>query len=371
MPPCPPERKVVMEEISSQEPESRLDKLTTVSERTKLIAIRILFVLIAVGIGLFLSSHGEPEGKIFTASSIWYMLGAAAMAGVLVLVEVFFAKSDIATVSAIVFGLLIGIIMAYLFQGVILLMVTDPEMHKALEAPVHLILTAIFCYLGVTFLLRTRDDFRFIVPFVEFRKEMAGGRPIVVDTSVIIDGRIGEILKTNILDAQLLVPRFVLGELHGLSDSRDRLKRGRGRRGLDMLNQLQTTKGVDIKIIDKDVPKADKVDSKLVALASSLSARLLTTDTNLDKIARLRGVSVINIHELAEAVRPQLLVGEDFRVKLVRAGENPGQGVGYLADGTMVVVDDSKHLVGQDVSAVVTSTHQSSAGRMIFGKLKE
>jgi uncharacterized protein YacL len=126
-----------------------------------------------------------------------------------------------------------------------------------------------------------------------------------------------------------------------------------------------------MKIIDKDVPKADNVDAKLVALAATLSARLLTTDTNLDKLARLRGVAVINIHELAEAVRPQLLVGEDFRVKLVRAGENPGQGVGYLADGTMVVVDDSKHLVGQEVSAIVTSTHQSSAGRMIFGKIKE
>ncbi len=360
-----------MEEISDQEPESRLDRLTTVSEKTKLIAIRILFILIAVGIGLFLSGHDEPEGKIFTASSIWYMLAAAAIAAVLVLVEVFFAKSDIATVSAIVFGLLIGIIMAYLFQGVILLMVTDPDMQKTLEVPVHLILTAIFCYFGVTFLLRTHNDFRFIVPFVEFRKETAGGRPVVVDTSAIIDGRIGEILKTSIMDAQLLVPRFVLGELHGLSDSRDRLKRGRGRRGLDILNQLQTTKGVDIKIIDRDVPKADKVDAKLVALAASLSARLLTTDTNLDKLARLRGVSVINIHEIAEAVRPQLLVGEDFLVKLVRAGENPGQGVGYLADGTMVVVDDSKHLVGQEISAIVTSTHQSSAGRMIFGKIKE
>ena len=357
----------IMEEIGAQEPQTRLDRLTSLSDKTKLIVIRIVFILFAIGIGVFLSSYKDPEGEVFTASSIWYMLGAALVAAILVVVEVFFAKSDIGTVSAIVFGLLIGIIMAYLFQGVVLLMVSDPGV---LEAPVHLVLTAIFCYLGVTFLLRTRGNFRFIVPYIEFRKETAGGRPVVVDTSVIIDARIGEILKTSIMDAQLLVPKFVLAELHALSDSRDKLKRNRGRHGLDMLNRLQSMQGVDMKIIDRDVPEAKEVDAKLVALAASLGAKLLTTDSNLHRLAKLRGVLVINIHELAEAVRPQLLVGEDFQIKLVRDGENPGQGVGYLTDGTMVVVDDGKALVGQEIMATVTSTHQSSAGRMIFGKLK-
>ncbi len=366
--PGPPGRKVVMEEITSQEPQTRLDRLTTVSDRTKLIAIRILFLLIAVGIGVFLSSYKDPRLEVFNPSTIWYMLGAALMAAVLIVVEVFFAKSDIGTVSAIVFGLLIGIIMAYLFQGVVLLMVSDPG---ALEAPVHLVLTVIFCYLGVTFLLRTRNDFRFIVPYVQFRKETAGGRPVVIDTSVIIDGRIREILRTNIMDARLLVPKFVLGELHSLSDSHDRLKRNRGRRGLDVLNQLQTMRGIEIKILNKDIPGASEVDAKLVALAAQLGARLLTTDSGLQKLAQLRGVAVINIHELAESVRPQLLVGEDFQVKILRAGENPGQGVGYLADGTMVVVDDGKPLIGQEITATVTSTHQSSAGRMIFGKIRK
>jgi len=258
-----------------------------------------------------------------------------------------------------------------LFQGVVLLMVTDPELHGEIQAPLHLILTAIFCYLGVTFLLRTRNDFRFIVPYVEFRKEMAGGRPMVVDTSVIIDGRIISILSTNIMDAELLVPKFVLGELHALSDSHDKLKRKKGKHGLDVLNQLQSMDEVDIKIIDRDIPEAKQVDGKLIALSTALGAKLLTTDSNLHKLAKLRGIAVVNIHELSEAVRPQLLVGEEFQVKLIRAGENPGQGVGYLPDGTMVVVDNGKQLLGQEITASVTSTHQSTAGRMIFGKIKE
>jgi uncharacterized protein YacL len=360
-----------MEEITSHEPSNRLDRLTELSDRTKLIVIRVLFVLFAVGIGVFLSSYNEAEGEIFNAVTIWYILGAGLVAGILILVEVFFAKSDISTVSAIVFGLLIGVIMAYLFQGVVLLMVSDPAVHREIQAPIHLILTAIFCYLGVTFLLRTRNNFRFIVPYVEFRKEMAGGRPVLVDTSVIIDGRFTTILQTNIMDAQLLVPRFVLGELHALSDSHDKLKRNRGKHGLDVLNQLQTMEGIEIKIFDRDVPDVKQVDAKLIALSAALGAKLLTTDSNLHKLAKLQGIPVINIHELAEAVRPQLLVGEEFRVKLVRAGENPGQGVGYLNDGTMIVVDDGKRLVGQEITATVTSTHQSSAGRMIFGKISD
>jgi uncharacterized protein YacL len=356
-----------MEEISSREPKTRLDRLTALSDRTKLIAIRILFVLFAVGIGVFLSSYHDESEEVFNASTIWYMLGAALIAGVLIAAEVFFATTDISTVSAIMFGLLIGMIMAYLFQGIVMLMVSEREV---LQAPIHLVLTAIFCYLGVTFLLRTRNDFRFIVPYVEFRKEMAGGRPVVVDTSVIIDGRITDILETHIMEAQLLVPKFVLTELHALSDSRDRLKRNRGRRGLDVLNQLQTTQGLDIKIVDRDIPGAGSVDAKLIGLSALLGARLMTTDSNLHKLARLRGIAVINIHEVAEAVRPQLLVGEDFTVKIIRPGENPGQGVGYLADGTMVVVDDGREKIGEEVMATVTSTHQSSAGRMIFGKLR-
>jgi len=355
-----------MDEASLREPETRLDRLTTISDRTKLIAIRVVFIIVAVGIGVFISGHNDPAGEAINASTIWYILGSALIAGVLILAEVFFAGSDIGTVSAIVFGLLIGMIMAYLFRGVVLLVASDP---KVLEAPVDLILAAIFCYLGVTFLLRTRNDFRFIVPYVEFRKETIGGRPVLLDTSVIIDGRIKEILGTNIIDAQFLVPKFVLTELHSLSDSHDRLKRNKGRRGLDMLNNLQSSQGVDIRILDRDIPGASQVDGKLIALAAEMGARVMTTDSNLNRMAKLRGVTVINIHAIAEAVRPQLMVGEEFQVKLVRMGENPGQGVGYLADGTMVVVDDGKGLVGQEVMATVTSTHQSSAGRMIFGKV--
>ena len=356
-----------MDELSPSEPKGKLEKYTALSDRAKLIVIRIFFILVAAGIGVFVSTYGEPGPDVFTPSTIWYILGATLIAGILVTVEIFFARSDVGTVSAIVFGLLIGVIMAYLFQGVVLLMVSEPE---ALKAPVHLVLTAIFCYLGVTFLLRARNDFRFIVPFVEFKKEIAGGRPVVLDTSAVIDGRIEAVLKTNVIDTQILVPKFVLAELHFLSDSRDRLKRSRGKYGLDVLNRLQSAQDADIKIVEKDVLEGEKVDARLVGLAALLGARILTTDSNLQKLARLHGVAVINVHELAESVRPRFLVGEELQVKVVRAGENPGQGVGYLADGTMVVIDDGKQFVGREIAATVTSIHQSSAGRMIFGRIK-
>jgi uncharacterized protein YacL len=231
-------------------------------------------------------------------------------------------------------------------------------------------LSAVF--LCVSFVLQTRDDFRFIIPYVEFEKQSKGGHPTLLDTSVIIDGRIADITETRILDGELIVPRFVLAELQAIADSDDKLKRNRGRRGLDILNRLRESPKVDIRVMDMQVPAVDEcpdVDNKLVALARHLNGRVMTNDYNLNKIAQLRGVDVININDLANALKPVVLPGEAMKVRVIRPGEEPGQGVGYLEDGTMVVAEQGRDYVGRDIVITVTSVLQTSAGRMIFGRL--
>jgi len=229
-------------------------------------------------------------------------------------------------------------------------------------------------FLCVSFVLQTKDDFRFVIPYVEFSKQTKGARPALLDTSVIIDGRIADIADTSILESQLIVPRFVLAELQTIADSADKLRRNRGRRGLDILNRLQENRKLDLQVLDISVPTVDKVaevDAKLVALAKHLDGRIITNDYNLNKIAQLRGVEVININDLANALKPIVLPGETMKVKLVKPGEEPAQGVGYLEDGTMVVVEQGQDRIGQEVTITVTSALQTSAGRMIFGRLGE
>src|SRR5690606_26446592 len=224
------------------------------------------------------------------------------------------------------------------------------------------------CYISISMVLQTKDDFRFVIPYVEFAKELRGSRPTLLDTSVVIDGRIVDIIQTRIVQGTLIVPRFVLNELQLIADSSDKIRRTRGRRGLEILQKLQENQTVDVRIQDVDV-EGTGVDQKLVALAQQTQARIMTNDYNLNKIATLRGVEVINLNDLAKALRPVVLPGEPMTVKVIKPGESPTQAVGYLDDGTMVVVENGRPHLGQEVEIVVTSTLQTSAGRMIFGKL--
>jgi uncharacterized protein YacL len=228
------------------------------------------------------------------------------------------------------------------------------------------------CYLCISTLLQTKDDFRFIIPYMEFSKEVKGARPLVLDTSVVIDGRIADVAETKVIDQPLVVPRFVLQELQGIADSSDKLRRNRGRRGLDILNRLQKSQGVEVKIHDGELPELAgirEVDQRLVVLAKHLGGKVVTNDYNLNKIARLQGVEVINLNDLANALKPIVLPGETLTVKLLKRGEEPGQGVGYLDDGTMVVTEQGAYHLGEIVRLTVTSVLQTSAGRMIFGRL--
>ena len=226
------------------------------------------------------------------------------------------------------------------------------------------------CYTCISLLLQTKDDFRFVIPYVEFAREIKGTRPCILDTSVIIDGRIADVVDTQIIDGQLVIPKFVINELQGIADSSDRMRRSRGRRGLDILNRLRNSETIDVQIFDRDLPEfaGQPVDLKLVALARHLSGKLITNDYNLNKVAQLQDVAVINLNDLANAMKPSFLPGEQISVRIVKAGEEHGQGIGYLDDGTMVVIENGREHIGQQVTIAVTSVIQKSAGRMVFGR---
>ncbi len=332
-----------------------------------LLIIRAIFVLVVAGLGVRLA---RATGDTFN----WALLfgGVLLAAFAVIIVDVFTPRKRIQTISAIYFGLIVGLILSNLVQSAIepslTVFLPDPTTQRALAG----VLTVLICYACVSTLLQTKDDFRFIIPYMEFSKEVKGTRPLVLDTSVVIDGRIADVAETRVIDQPLIVPRFVLQELQGIADSSDKLRRNRGRRGLDILNKLQKSTGVEVKIHDADIPELAgirEVDQRLVVLAKHLGGRVVTNDYNLNKIARLQGVEVINLNDLANALKPIVLPGESLVVKILKRGEEPGQGVGYLDDGTMVVTEHGQQHLGETVRLTVTSVLQTSAGRMIFGRI--
>ncbi len=241
---------------------------------------------------------------------------------------------------------------------------------EKLHNPIQLLLGLVVCYVCISLLMQTKNDFRFIIPYVEFAKEVKGLKPCIMDTSVVIDGRIADVVETNIIDGKLIMPKFVIGELQAIADSSDRLRRGRGRRGLDILNRMRANTNIDMEIYDLELPEfADQpVDLKLIVLAKHLQGKLITNDYNLNKIAKLQGVPVINFNDLANALKPVFLPGEHIEVRIIKAGEEPGQGVGYLEDGTMVVIEGGRDFINENINVSVTSVLQTSAGRMVFGR---
>ena len=332
-----------------------------------LVIIRAVFVLVVAGLAVRLA-------KATAENHNWALLfgGVMAAAVVVLCLDIFTPRKRIQTISAIYFGLIVGLFLGYLVQIAI-----EPTLESflpgaAAQKGLTGILTILICYACVSTLLQTKDDFRFIIPYMEFSKEVKGSRPLVLDTSVVIDGRIADVAETRVIDQPLIVPRFVLQELQGIADSSDKLRRNRGRRGLDILNKLQKSTGVEVKIHDAEIPELAgirEVDQKLVVLAKHLGGRVVTNDYNLNKIARLQGVEVINLNDLANALKPIVLPGESLMVKILKRGEEPGQGVGYLDDGTMVVTEHGQQHLGETIRLTVTSVLQTSAGRMIFGRI--
>jgi len=303
-------------------------------------------------------------------------IGVLLLAVAVIIGDVLTPHKKLATISAVYFGLIVGLFLAYVAGlATAPLFPTQPGADASvarLKDIVQMVFAALLCYVCISFLLQTKDDFRFIIPYVEFSKEVKERRPYILDTSVVIDGRIADVVEANIFDSQLVMPRFVITELQAIADSSDRLRRSRGRRGLDILNKLRGNPNVDLGIYDRDLPEfaGQTNDLKLVALAKHLEGKLITNDYNLNKVARLHGVSVVNLNDLANALKPVFLPGEHIDVRVVKPGEEPGQGVGYLDDGTMVVVEAGRDHIGQVVTIAVTSVLQTSAGRMVFGRLE-
>jgi uncharacterized protein YacL len=334
--------------------------------------LRGCFAIILVGISFIVLNYVDETNPQKPAVTILTFAGIVVFATVAASIDLFIHNKQITTVSAIYFGLLLGLLLGWLFWAALEPFLITNGLPPALLQPVRVFITVVIAYISVSTLLQTKDEFRFIIPYVEFSKQVKGGRPLVLDTSVIIDGRIADICDTRIIDTTMIVPRFVLQELQAIADSSDKLKRNRGRRGLDMLKRMQNNPKVDLEMHEGNVPElrdVHKVDERLVVLAKVLGARVVTNDYNLNKIAQLQGVEVINLNEVANALKSVALPGELLTVRLVKPGEQLGQAVGYLDDGTMVVVEQGRPHIGHEVGITVKSVLQTPAGRMVFGQL--
>lgn len=343
-----------------------------------LLILRLLFVAVSIGLGVYILRVSESAGWITGTpwAAIGIFLGSILMALGVIGADIAVKRKQLDTISAVYFGMVVGLFLAYI-MGLALtpLPLGGDGFQTAVgqvtpRGLVQVVLAVVLCYSCISLLMQTKDDFRFIIPYVEFSREVKGHQPYILDTSVVIDGRIADVVESNLLDGQLIMPRFVITELQSIADSSDRLRRSRGRRGLDILNRLRNNPDIDIQIYDRELPEMEDqpVDQKLVILAKHLEGKLITNDYNLNKVARLHGVGVINLNDLANALKPIFLPGEHIDVRVVKPGEEMGQGVGYLDDGTMVVVEQGRDHIGEVVAIAVTSVLQTSAGRMVFGR---
>lgn len=332
-------------------------------------------VVLAIGgiyLGAYLGDLAQGSPELF--ASVFGLVGA--LAGLVITpfvttrpiraVRAHMAQVSAGNLLASLMGLVIGLIVAALVSFPLSLLPAPFGQLLPFVAAVAL------SYLGVAiFMMREKDILNMLrarFPTSEDGDGGGGGRRVLLDTSVIIDGRIADIARTGFIAGPMLVPSFVLVELQHIADSSDGLRRQRGRRGLDILNRLQKDSSVPIRITDLDVEGVRDVDDKLVILAKQLRCPIVTNDYNLNRVAELQGVTVLNINELANAVKAVFLPGETLDVQVIQEGKEPGQGVGYLEDGTMVVVEDGKDRIDDTVSVLVTKVLQTAAGRMIFAR---
>jgi uncharacterized protein YacL len=341
-------------------------------------SLRVFFVMLVAAVAMKVADY-----IYMVTSAPAILMIALGIASLIIALDVFIPRKSLLAVSGVFFGLIVGMLIAYA-GGLILdqfvrsyrnslmgYLELSPERFDEMISVIKVLIGIVTCYLSVSFILQTKDDVRFVIPYVEFVKERKGQHPLILDTSVIIDGRIVDILSTWVTDAPLIIPRFVLQELQGIADSGDRLKRNRGRRGLDIVNKLQGLPKLDVQFQEAHMTReetAEPVDQRLVTLAKKIDGRIITNDYNLNKVAQIRGVDVLNINDLANALKPVFLPGETMQVKIMKPGEEAGQGVGYLEDGTMVVVESARDRIGDVVPITVTSVLQTSAGRMVFGR---
>lgn len=326
-----------------------------------LIIVRIFFVLISGVVGRQIGAMFE--GASIYAPLIGMFIGVLG-AGIILLLEILMKKVSLRGLSAAVFGLILGVLISRLIINAFI----TPSLSEPFSIIFQTVVTLVFTYLGMVIALRGKDEFNLIIPYVKFTRQDISEDIILLDTSVIIDGRIADLCSTRFISGRFIIPRFVLKELQQIADSQDSLKRARGRRGLDILNKIQKNTNVDVKISEEDFPDVTDVDGKLVRLAKLLNAKIFTNDFNLNKVAEFESIPVLNINDLANALRVVVLPGEMLEVRVIKEGKEFNQGVAYLEDGTMVVIEGGKTLIGHNLKVIVTSVLQTSAGRMIFAK---
>jgi uncharacterized protein YacL len=326
-----------------------------------LLTIRICFLVLCV-LGSWLLCYTIPEWDRWRGLAVT----VGTLIGVLViLVDVMLKGFSLRGLSAITFGLAIGALVAWLLG-------TSPLLKRADEQMIYLTQLALFVicsYLGAVIALRGKDEFNLVIPYVRFVPHDVDVPLVVVDTSALIDGRIARVCETQFLGAALVIPSFVLAELQNVADSPDPVKQARGRRGLEVLNELRRIKHLDIRIHQSEVARRQDLEAKIVFLAQSMRAKLLTTDYNLAKMAQFHGVPWLNLHALDKALRPEIVIGESVEVELTKAGKDEGQAVGYMADGSMIVVNNGRAYVGKRVTAEITGVLPTVGGKMIFANL--
>lgn len=323
--------------------------------------LRVLFVTFCAAIGANISSA--------LLGNLWLGLILGTIFGLLVvLIDRLLKGVSLRLFSSATFGLLLGMIFAHLFLASDILRYQPEQTQWA----VRLIVYATFAYLGMMLAMRSsRDEFSLIIPYVRFARETTQHEPLILDTNVIIDGRIADLCGTGFLSRSLIVPRFVLDELQALADSHDPIKRERGRRGLEILNALQRSREIELNIHETTGDTTDLgVDARLVRTAKMLKARLLTNDHALSQVARLDQVPTLNLADLVRALRPNVMTGDEIELNLIKEGRESHQAIGYLPDGTMIVVNHGRPYVGKTAKVVISSALQTSAGRLIFAELK-
>ena len=340
------------------------------SRNLLLLVVRLLFLVLLVSVSM-LTIAGFLERKFQFQTIVGVFLASASIGTIVIVLDAMTPKKRLSSVVGVYLGICFGLIAAVAISFLVDVVANafgGPEAETSVYLGVSKAVVAlVLCYLSVSVVLTTKDDFRLVIPYVEFARQVRGVRPLVIDTSSLIDGRIDAVGQAGFIDAPILLPAFVLEELQRLADSEDRQKRLRGRRGLDMVAKLQQNAFLDVSI-DDTRPDGVGVDAKLVRMALDQELRILTNDHNLRKIARINGIRVLNLNDLAGAVRSSVGPGDRLEVEIVKRGESDGQGVGYLDDGTMVVVDGgASHLDGV-VEVSVTNALQTSAGRMVFAR---
>ena len=326
--------------------------------------LRFFLFLVFGTSGYYLAKGISPSPGI----AILGLIGGFVLSGLTLLAERRLKKLPFKNFTGSFIGLILGLILAHLISGIFPSFLVN---HPYLLFPLHGFLYSFCGYLGLLIGYKKAEELQLSGLKLSSHSSSRNEYAKILDTSVIIDGRIADITETGFVEGPILIPQFVLSELQHIADSSDPIKRTRGKRGLEVLRHIQKQANLVVRIIDTDYPAVREVDAKLIELAKEVHGKIFTNDSNLNKVAELQGIEVLNINELANALKPVVLPGEEMSVKILKEGKEIGQGVAYLDDGTMIVVDNGRRQIGRTADVIVTSVLQTPAGRMIFARLKE